>query len=90
MPRKSKAQATPADDPPVQPNKQPLTRSSAETNLNEQTPATVSKEDYMHARSVIKQYRETKKTQPKRKCSEAQLAALAAGRARNSRIKKTD
>ena len=43
----------------------------------------ISKEDYVAARATIKSYRENKKNQPKRKCSEAQLAALAAGRAKN-------
>ena len=81
MPRKQKqviqpepVQAPPVEAPPVQP-----------TN---ETPSIVSKEDYIKARSVIKQYRETKKQQPKRKCSEKQLAALAAGRARNQRFAK--
>ena len=46
----------------------------------------VTKEDYNKARSVIKQYRETKKAAPKRPCSEKQLAALAAGRERNKRF----
>lgn len=80
MPRKStKANTQPVEAPAVEaPPVQP-------TN---ETPATVSKEDYMKARATIKQYRETKKTQPKRKCSEKQLAALAAGRERNKRFAK--
>ena len=58
MPRKQKQviQPEPVQTPPVQP-----------TN---ETPSIVSKEDYIKARSVIKQYRETKKQQPKRKCSD--------------------
>ena len=67
-------QAPPVEAPPVQP-----------TN---ETPSIVSKEDYIKARSVIKQYRETKKQQPKRPCSEKQLAALAAARERNKRFAK--
>ena len=51
-----------------------------------EAPTVVTKDDYNKARSVIKQYRETKKSQPKRKCSERQLAALAAGRACNKRF----
>ena len=80
MPRKStKATVQPVEAPAIEaPPVQP-------TN---ETPTTVSKEDYIHARSVIKQWRETKKTQPKRKCTDKQLAALAAGRERNKRFAK--
>ena len=49
----------------------------------------ITKDDYLKARATIKQYRESKKNQPKRKCSEAQLAALAAGRNKNKRFNKT-
>ena len=59
----------------------------------ESKPATPTKEDYQRARQTIKQYRETKKQQPKRQCSEKQLAALAAGRQKNKRFassKSTD
>ena len=51
-----------------------------------EAPTVVTKEDYNKARSVIKQYREAKKSQPKRPCSEKQLAALAKGRERNKRF----
>ena len=49
----------------------------------------LTKDDYLKARATIKSYREAQKNKPKRKCSEAQLAALAAGRARNKRFAKT-
>ena len=80
MPRtKKQANAQPVEAPAVEaPPVQPIN----------ETPTTVSKEDYMKARATIKQYRETKKTQPKRKCSDKQLAALAAGRERNKRFAK--
>ena len=65
--------AKPVEAPPVQ---EPTTE--AQTTV-------ITKDDYNRARSVIKQYRETKKTQPKRKCSEKQLAE---GRARNKRFAK--
>ena len=45
-----------------------------------------NKDDYMKARATIKSYREAQKSKPKRVCSEKQLAALAAGRARNKRF----
>ena len=46
----------------------------------------LTKEDYLRARATIKQYREEKKNKPKRHCSDAQLAALAKGRAMNKRL----
>ena len=51
-------------------------------------PLSASREDYLRARAVIQLYRENQKNRPKRKCSEKQLEALAAGRARNKRCKK--
>ena len=51
-------------------------------------PSTPTKEDYIKARTVIKQYRETKKSQPKIPCSAKQLEALAKGREANKRYKK--
>ena len=56
-------------------------------NSNKPTSLSISKEDYLKARATIKQYNESKKSRPKRKCSDKQLAALAAGRARNQRFK---
>ena len=56
----------------------------------ESTLPPLTKEDYIKARATIKQWRENKKARPKRQCSEKQLAALAAGRARNQRFKKQD
>ena len=61
--------------------------------ITEVKPSTPTKEDYQRARATIKQYRETKKSKPKRQCSEKQLAALAAGRQKNKRFassKSTD
>ena len=53
-----------------------------------EAPTVVTKDDYNKARSVIKQYRETKKSQPKRPFSAKQLEALAKGRERNKRFAK--
>ena len=77
MPRKAKVQqpAPVVEAPPIQ---QPI----------EEQATTVSKEDYNKARAMIKQYRETKKQQPKRQCSERQLEALAQGRMKNKRFAK--
>ena len=82
MPRKStKATVQPVEAPAVEaPPVQP-------TN---EIPTIVTKDDYNKARSVIKQYRETKKSQPKRPCSAKQLEALAKGRERNKRFAKKD
>ena len=46
----------------------------------------LTKDEYLKAKATIKSYREAQKSKPKRKCSEKQLAALAAGRARNKRF----
>ena len=54
----------------------------------EQKPIALTKADYIKARATIQQYREEKKNRPKRQCSEKQLAALAAGRARNQKFAK--
>ena len=51
-------------------------------------PLSATREDYLKARAVIQLYRENQKNRPKRKCSDKQLAALAAGRAANARNKK--
>ena len=50
----------------------------------------VTKQDYLVAKETIKNYKQEKKDRPKRKCSEKQLAALAAGRAKNSKFKKPE
>ena len=54
----------------------------------EPKPISATRDDYIKARAVIQLYRENQKQKPKRKCSEKQLAALAAGRAKNSRCQK--
>ena len=51
-------------------------------------PLSATRDDYIKARATIQLYREAQKNKPKRKCSEKQLAALAAGRAKNSRCQK--
>jgi len=56
--------------------------------IEEPKPLSASRDDYLRARAVIQLYRENQKNRPKRPCSEAQLAALAKGRAKNSRCKK--
>ena len=56
--------------------------------VNEPQSIPLTKEDYLKARATIKQFKEEKKAKPKRQCSEKQLAALAAGRAKNNRFKK--
>ena len=53
-----------------------------------EAPVVLTKDDYLKARATIKSYREAQKTKPKRKCSEAQLAALKAGREKNKRFAK--
>ena len=45
------------------------------------------RKDVRAARKVISDFKEQNKERPKRKCTEKQLAALAAGRAKNSRFK---
>ena len=52
----------------------------------EAQPLPPNKDDYVKARNVIKQYRESQKLKPKRKCSERQLEALAQGRMKNKRF----
>ena len=54
----------------------------------EPQPLSATREDYLKARAVIQLYRQNQKNRPKRKCSDKQLAALAAGRAANARNKK--
>lgn len=85
MPRSKKVQATepkpaepkPVEAPPVEP-------------INEVQPLPPNKDDYMKAKATIKSYREAQKSKPKRVCSEKQLAALAAGRAKNKRFAKKE
>ena len=57
---------------------------------HEPTQLSATREDYLRARAVIQLYRENQKSRPKRKCSEKQLAALAAGRSKNPRTKKKE
>lgn len=69
------------------------TQQAPPVETTETKPSTPTKEDYQRARALIKQYRETKKQQPKRQCSAKQLEALAAGRQKNKRFassKSTD
>ena len=56
--------------------------------VEEPKPVSATRDDYLRARATIQLYRENQKQKPKRKCSEKQLAALAAGRAKNSRCQK--
>ena len=48
---------------------------------------TYTKSDYIRAKAIVTSYRQAQKEKPKRKCTEKQLAALAAGRAKNNRNK---
>ena len=67
-------------------------KESVETTepVEEPKPLSATRDDYIKARAVIQLYRENQKQRPKRKCSEKQLEALAAGRAKNSRTKKKE
>ena len=56
--------------------------------IEEPKPISASRDDYLRARAVIQLYREAQKNRPKRPCSTAQLAALKAGREKNSRCKR--
>ena len=49
-------------------------------------PTVLTKNDYLKAKATIKNYREAQKNKPKRPCSQKQLDALAAGRAKNKRF----
>ena len=82
MPRTKKVQATQQNE--VQPVKAPPVEEA-----NEAQPLPPNKEEYLKARATIKQYRESQKAKPKRKCSDKQLAALAAGREKNKRYNKS-
>ena len=53
--------------------------------INEAQP-TLTKDDYNKARHVIKQYRASQKSKPKRPCTQKQLEALAQGRLKNKRF----
>ena len=50
-------------------------------------PTVYTKSDYIKAKATINAYKEQRKNRPKRPCTEKQLAALAAGRAKNNRNK---
>ena len=82
MPRVKKVQATQQNEP------EPVEVKPVEPT-NEAQPLPPNKEEYLKARATIKQYRESQKAKPKRKCSEKQLAALAAGREKNKRYNKS-
>ena len=47
-----------------------------------------SKADYLKAKEVVSKYLKQQSERPKRKCSEKQLEALAAGRAKNPKFSK--
>ena len=71
----------------------PITASEAteapvEQSEESQPLAPPNRDQYLKARALIQLYRENQKTKPKRKCSDKQLAALAAGRQKNPRAKK--
>ena len=51
-----------------------------------ETPPT--KDDIKRAKDILARVKQERKDKPKRKCSEKQLAALAAGRAKNPRLNK--
>ena len=55
---------------------------ATQDNIIENEPKSYTKSDYIRAKAIINSYKEAQKTRPKRKCSEKQLAALAAGRAK--------
>ena len=76
MPRTKKVQAT---EPKAVEQPQQIEQT------NEASPS-LTKDDFIKAKATIKQYKEAQKTKPKRPCSDKQLAALAAGRAKNKRF----
>ena len=82
MPRKAKQVSQPIQTQLVQ--NQPI---EEPTDAGHE-PTILTKDDYLKARATIKSYRESQKNKPKRKCSDKQLEALAAGRARNKRFAK--
>ena len=93
MPRKAKVQPQASEpEAPVGNARDPKGVVEAQPPLDVQpqteAPPVITKADYIKARATIKQFRETQKTKPKRACTEKQLAALAAGRAKNQRFKK--
>ena len=47
-----------------------------------------TKDDIKRAKDILARVKQERKDKPKRKCSEKQLAALAAGRAKNPRLNK--
>ena len=47
-----------------------------------------TKDDIKRAKDILARVKQETKNKPKRKCSEKQLAALAAGRAKNPRLNK--
>ncbi len=58
------------------------------TELTETQPQMLSKDEIKRAKELLARARQEKKDKPKRKCTEKQLAALAAGRAKNPRLNK--
>ena len=54
----------------------------------ESQPQMLSKDQIKKAKELLARARQEKKDKPKRKCTEKQLAALAAGRAKNPRLNK--
>ena len=79
MPRKSNKLTKPEESVEVKP--EPV-------QVPPPQPLSATRDDYIKARATIQLYREAQKNKPKRKCSEKQLAALAAGRQKNSRCQK--
>ena len=72
-------------------SKQSVEQSNQAPSIEEPTdvghePTVLTKADYLKAKATIKQFREDKKNKPKRKCTERQLQALAAGRSKNKRF----
>ena len=58
------------------------------TELTETQSQMLTKDDIKRAKELLARARQEKKDKPKRKCTEKQLAALAAGRAKNPRLNK--
>ena len=62
--------------------------STLTTEPTETQPQMLSKDEIRKAKELLARARQEKKDKPKRKCTEKQLAALAAGRAKNPRLNK--
>ena len=58
------------------------------TELTETQSQMLTKDEIKRAKELLARARQEKKDKPKRKCTEKQLAALAAGRAKNPRLNK--